>query len=242
VPISPCESQSFHHQHADHSGGNESARQEFKLRTGHDLQIYGDGVTDQSPGITKSVADDDVLTVGALRIRVIQTPCHTRGSLCYHVTVDPALVASSGASDEKSSEVLAHPGALFTGDTLFPGGVGAFFEGDSTHMIRVFQRLMSLNLAPETHIYAGHDYALNFYPNALSRDKNNQHIPRLLAWAEGCKAAGKPAMPTTFGDELETNLFLRVVSHTAAMGALYPEWESQKGDLADLLSRVYDTV
>lgn len=229
-------------QHADHSGGNEGARQEFKRVTGHELRIFGDGVTDKSPGITQSVADDDVLTVGALRIRVIQTPCHTRGSLCYHVTVDPALVKAAGVSDEKSAEVLTHPGALFTGDTLFPGGVGAFFEGDSTLMIRVFQRLLSLNLSPDTLIYAGHDYALNFYPNALARDKNNLHIARLLTWAQECKAAGQPAMPTTFGDELATNLFLRVVSHTVEMGALYPEWDSQKGDLPDLLSRVYDTV
>jgi hypothetical protein len=48
-------------------------------------------------------------------------------------------------------------------------------------------------------------------------------------------------MPTSFRDELSTNLFLRVVSHTDEMARLYPQWDSQDG-VDNLMSLVYDTV
>jgi glyoxylase-like metal-dependent hydrolase (beta-lactamase superfamily II) len=52
----------------------------------------------------RELADGDVLTVGDVDLHVIHTPGHTPGSCCFYA---PAL------------------DALFTGDTLFPGGPGA---------------------------------------------------------------------------------------------------------------------
>jgi glyoxylase-like metal-dependent hydrolase (beta-lactamase superfamily II) len=52
----------------------------------------------------RELADGDILTIGDLELRVLHTPGHTPGSVCLHA---PAL------------------GAVFTGDTLFPGGPGA---------------------------------------------------------------------------------------------------------------------
>jgi hydroxyacylglutathione hydrolase len=186
------------------------------------LRVYGDGVIDQTPGVSHSVGDGDTLRVGNLSIRVIQTPCHTRGSLCYLVTTE------------------GHPGVLFTGDTLFVGGIGAFFEGDSAAMVRIFRRLVEL-IPPETVVYCGHDYAMNFLPNALARDPTNEALAHRLAWAQQHRDNGTPAMPTSFRDELSTNLFLRVVSHTDEMARLYPQWDSQDG-VDNLMSLVYDTV
>jgi hydroxyacylglutathione hydrolase len=190
------------------------------------LPIYGDGIVDQTPGVTHCVGDGDVIHVGNLTIRVIQTPCHTRGSLCYYVTTT--------AED--------HPGALFTGDTLFVGGIGAFFEGNSEAMVTIFQRLVEA-IPNNTLVYCGHDYAMNFLPNALSRDPSNERLAARLSWAQEHRDNGTPAMPSTFEEELQTNLFLRVVSHTAEMGQLYPQWDPQaEKPLASLMSFVYDTV
>lgn len=47
-------------------------------------------------------------------IRCLATPCHTRDSICYYVT---------DSADESQR------GGVFTGDTLFIGGNGRFFEG-----------------------------------------------------------------------------------------------------------------
>jgi glyoxylase-like metal-dependent hydrolase (beta-lactamase superfamily II) len=61
------------------------------------------------PSYDHLLEDDAVIEVGKLRLRTIHTPGHTPGSMCF---------ALEGTS------------LLFTGDTLFPGGVGnATFEG-----------------------------------------------------------------------------------------------------------------
>lgn len=50
------------------------------------------------------IHDGDVITAGAVQLRAITTPGHTKGSVCFDLLGTPLL---------------------FTGDTLFPGGPGA---------------------------------------------------------------------------------------------------------------------
>jgi hypothetical protein len=108
--------------------------------------------------------------------------------------------------------------------------------------VTIFQRFVQEIPGP-TLLYCGHDYAMNFLPNALSRDPSNEHLAARLSWAQQHRDNGAPAMPSTFEDELQTNLFLRVVSHTAEMAQLYPQWDPQtEKPLASLMSLVYDTV
>jgi len=49
--------------------------------------------------------------------------------------------------------------ALFTGDTLFIGGCGRFFEGDGEMMLKNFDYVSSLD--DSTLIYDGHEYTLD---------------------------------------------------------------------------------
>jgi hydroxyacylglutathione hydrolase len=97
------------HKHWDHSGGNK----EMAEKIGSALKIYG-GAKDSIPGVTNPVDEGQTFQVGNLSVKVFDTPCHTSGHVVYHVT---------------------HPedpenGAVFTGDTMFVGGIGAFFEGN----------------------------------------------------------------------------------------------------------------
>ena len=52
--------------------------------------------------------------------------------------------------------------ALFTGDCLFEGGVGKFFEGNATMMYEVFDQMFTHrfpeNTWNKTHMFYGHDY------------------------------------------------------------------------------------
>jgi hydroxyacylglutathione hydrolase len=201
------------------------ASSEFLRRTGHKLRIFGDALIDHTPGVTVPIQHNDNISIGNLSIRAIHTPCHTRGSLCYYVT----------SQDDSTS-----PGILFTGDTLFVGGVGAFFEGTSEDMVNSFAKL--LELPRETIIYCGHDYAMNFFPNAIARDPENKALANRLEWALAAKQQGVPAMPTSLEDECNTNLFLRVLSNTSEMASLYPAYDPKSSDLASLMSMVYDTV
>jgi glyoxylase-like metal-dependent hydrolase (beta-lactamase superfamily II)/rhodanese-related sulfurtransferase len=92
------------HLHADFVSGHK----ELAARTGAKIYI-GARAGAQFPHVP--VADGFELAVGALRIRVLETPGHTPESIC--------LVIVDG---EKSSDLS--PWAVLTGDTLFLGDVG----------------------------------------------------------------------------------------------------------------------
>ena len=72
------------------------------------------------------------LKIGSLKVECLFTPCHTSGHICYHVTGDEG-----------------HPGAVFTGDTLFLAGCGRFFEGTPKEMHAALIEILS-ELPPET--------------------------------------------------------------------------------------------
>jgi glyoxylase-like metal-dependent hydrolase (beta-lactamase superfamily II) len=76
---------------------------------------------------------------GGLDIRVLHTPGHTRGSVCFHV---PAAQV------------------LFSGDTLFRGGVGRTdLPGGSESDLACSIRSVLYPLAAETQVYPGHGEA-----------------------------------------------------------------------------------
>jgi glyoxylase-like metal-dependent hydrolase (beta-lactamase superfamily II) len=55
-------------------------------------------------GVTKTPAKGEVFEIGDIKVTALYTPCHTQDSICYFMT------DSTG-------------GAVFTGDTLFHGGM-----------------------------------------------------------------------------------------------------------------------
>jgi hydroxyacylglutathione hydrolase len=80
--------------------------------------------------------DGQMLEVGKLQIKVIHTPGHTPGSVCF----------------------LAE-GNLFTGDTLFVGDVGRTdLTGGSLDMLLNSLKEKVIVLPAETIIWPGHDY------------------------------------------------------------------------------------
>ena len=102
---------------------------------GIDVGIAADDAA-MLPSYDFVIPDDDVITVGDLRLRTIHTPGHTRGSTCFLLE--------------------GHP-VLFSGDTLFPGGPGnTKFEGaDFGTIIRSIDRRL-FTLPGETLVLPGH--------------------------------------------------------------------------------------
>ena len=82
--------------------------------------------------------DGDRIAFGETEIRVIHTPGHTPGSVCYHIGDD-----------------------LITGDTLFVYGCGRCdLPGGDAHAMRAsLTRIMS-ELPPQTVIHPGHNYGV----------------------------------------------------------------------------------
>jgi glyoxylase-like metal-dependent hydrolase (beta-lactamase superfamily II) len=87
------------------------------------------------PSYDEVITDGDVVAIGRLRLHAITTPGHTPGSVCFRLEDTPLL---------------------FSGDTLFPGGVGTTKAGGHwpTIIESVDRRLFTL--PAETIVLPGH--------------------------------------------------------------------------------------
>ena len=107
------------HNHWDHLEGFDVVTDCFKAPVGigdkdEDAITDRDGYRDPI-----DVSQDNILQVGNITIRCIETPGHTPGSTCYLLPGD-----SPGSAPH-----------IFTGDTLFPGGPGKTDSPDAFNQI-----------------------------------------------------------------------------------------------------------
>jgi glyoxylase-like metal-dependent hydrolase (beta-lactamase superfamily II) len=118
------------HGHFDHIGAVTQMRD-----AGIDVGIANEDAR-MLPSYDFIIPDDEVIAVGDLRLHTIHTPGHTPGSTCFLLE--------------------GHP-VLFSGDTLFPGGVGntSLAGGDFPTIIRSVDRRL-FTLPAEILVLPGH--------------------------------------------------------------------------------------
>ncbi|KAK0173346.1 hypothetical protein PV328_006560 [Microctonus aethiopoides] len=174
------------HHHWDHAGGNKSMHEKYK-----NVEILGGD--DRIEAINQIVSHDDTFNIGSLNIKCLATPCHTSGHICYLVT------------DDAGSD----PPAVFTGDTLFIGGCGRFFEGTPGQMFKALNEILG-SLPDETRVYCGHEYTCKNLEFGLTIEPNNEEIKNTLKWATEKRNEKSPTVPSTIGKEKKINPFMRV--------------------------------
>lgn len=140
------------HFHYDHIGGLEGIQDEFGSEAfagAGDAPFIasGDPVYTISEWLGKDLGhadvtelmEGDVIDLGGHRLRVVNTPGHTCGSICLY--------------DEVTS-------ALFSGDTVFARGVGRtdFPSGSADELIRSLKKLSSMDIGA---LYPGHMNAVS---------------------------------------------------------------------------------
>lgn len=177
------------HHHWDHADGNA----EFK-ELANTTRVYGGD--DRIQALSHKVGHGDTFQIGSLTVDVIHTPSHTTGHVCY-------VVSAPTAEGE-----VASPKAVFTGDTLFVGGTGRFFEGTAAEMCTSLGRLS--RLPPDTVVYCGHEYTMSNLKFAAAVEPDNTDLQAKTAWAKAQRAETKPTVPSTIGDELKFNPFMRI--------------------------------
>jgi hydroxyacylglutathione hydrolase len=135
------------HAHVDHVIGNE----EMKKKTGAPILIHeldAPSLTKiprsmlamfggrPSPPADRMLKDEEVIRVGSLTLKILHTPGHSPGAICIHAD-----------------------GVVFTGDTLFVGGVGRtdLPGGSWPIMLRSIQTKL-LTPPDETIVLPGHNY------------------------------------------------------------------------------------
>jgi glyoxylase-like metal-dependent hydrolase (beta-lactamase superfamily II) len=134
------------HVHADHVTGAGALRE----RTGATVAASAQG----APCVNRKVGHGDVVRLGGLEVKVLETPGHTDDSLSYLCE-----------------------GRLFTGDALLIRGTGRtdFQNGDPGQLYDAITRHL-FTLPDDTVVYPGHDYA----GHALSTiGEEKRHNPRL---------------------------------------------------------------
>ncbi|UJW75149.1 hydroxyacylglutathione hydrolase [Rhizobium sp. SL42] len=169
------------HHHGDHVEANLALKERFNCEI---IGPRNEAVA--IPGIDRTVGDGDEFAFGKHLVRVIETPGHTAGHVCYHLPEDKLL---------------------FSADTLFALGCGRLFERSAIDMWHSLQKLAEL--PDETIVYFGHEYTLSNARFALTIDPDNSRLKSRAEDIEIMRARGDFTVPTTIALEKETNPFLR---------------------------------
>lgn len=167
------------HGHADHTAGS------AKLRAVLDAQVLGHGADAPLFAPDADLAGRGELSLGALRLRVLEAPGHTAGSV-----------------------LLEWQGKLLTGDTLFGMGSGSCRHGDPAALARTFLEVIA-RLPAELEVHPGHDYAARNLPFALALEPGGAAAARGRALEEAAAAGREPAA-VALAAERATNPFLRL--------------------------------
>jgi len=169
------------HHHNDHVGGV------LELKTKWNCAVVGSAEEPNAlPGLTDTVAPGGTYDFAGHIAQIIATPGHTLGHITWH---------------------FADDGVVFAGDTLFTLGCGRVFEGTMEQMwssLQVFEAM-----APDTIVYSGHEYTAANAEFALSIEPDNAALRARAEEVSQARAAGKPTVPTTIAEEMQTNPFLR---------------------------------
>ncbi|PVY68234.1 hydroxyacylglutathione hydrolase [Pusillimonas noertemannii] len=182
------------HHHPDHVGGVEA----LKKLTG--ATVYGPLGETLPVCDVRLKEDDEVFLKGVgLRFSVLDVPGHTAGHIAYF-----------GYMDEDTPLV-------FCGDTLFAAGCGRLFEGTPAQMLNSLSKLKELPL--ETLVCCAHEYTLSNLRWALQVEPGNAALQRRWQLAQKLRQEGLPTVPSTIGDELETNPFLRPLQEGVSAAA-----------------------
>jgi len=176
------------HHHADHAGGNEAL-----LRDIPNIPVYGGD--DRIAALSNKVKEGDSFKIGDITVKVHFTPCHTTGHVLY--------VAS----------VPDQPSVLFSGDTLFIGGCGRFFEGSADQMYHALCEVVA-SLPDTTLVYCGHEYTVANLQFAQTIEPDNAALKAKLQWAMESREGGKHTIPSTVAEEKSYNPFMRVAQHS----------------------------
>ena len=169
------------HHHADHVGAN------LELKKKYNSKILGsDSDKNRIPGIDIFLKENQKQKIGNLEFEVIFIPGHTKGHIAFFFR----------------KEKIA-----FTGDTLFSLGCGRIFEGTQEEMFNSLNKIKKL--PPDTKIYCGHEYTKTNLNFCLTYDPTNKLLKEKQVDILKKLNSNQPTIPSTLGQEIETNIFLR---------------------------------
>ena len=172
------------HHHADHTQGIAQLKDLFGCK------VFGPAAeADKIPGLDQTFKGGDVFSWAGRDVHVYDCPGHTLGHIAYYIPEDFSL---------------------FAADTLFSVGCGRVNEGTMDQMFSSVNQFSKLS--PSTFIYCGHEYTEANVRFALTIEPDNKALQARSNEVKMLRAKGEMTCPTTLGDELKTNPYLRCQS------------------------------
>jgi hydroxyacylglutathione hydrolase len=169
------------HHHGDHVGGVAELKRKYGCRVvaPHDKSAA-------IANVDLRVSQGDVVKVGGLLARVLETPGHTLDHISY---------------------VFDNDKTVFAADTLFSIGCGRVFEGNYSMM---WESLLKLRTLPDDFkLYCGHEYTAANVKFALTIEPDNAALKARAEEVKRLRADNRPTIPTLLGEEKKANVFLR---------------------------------
>ncbi|WP_299820825.1 hydroxyacylglutathione hydrolase [uncultured Jannaschia sp.] len=175
------------HHHDDHVQGV------AELRDATGAEVWGAAAdAHRLPPLDHALEPGDTFAVGNETARVIDVSGHTIGHIAY-----------------------LFDGVAFTGDSLMAAGCGRLFEGTAAQMHASLAQFADLPDA--TLIASGHEYTAANLAFARTLEPESDFLISRITEVEGLRERGRPSVPSTLGDERNTNPFLR--AHVASIKA-----------------------
>ncbi len=167
------------------------------------------GGDDPAPAMG-SIEAGQTLSFGALDVRALHTPGHTRGMLSFLVGTRPEVPAGAGTAvrmprSSVPGGLSAEGLAVFTGDTLFKDSVGGVKAPGHTTYADLRDSIMGtlMELPPQTIIYPGHSDQ-----TSVAREWDSNSFIRVWRGldpegSQRCTALGQPATLVLLGADYD---------------------------------------
>jgi len=167
------------HHHPDHTGGVGELLEKYPAK------VFGPD-DPRIPYTQQICSEGDWVSLPELsaEFRVLEVPAHTSSPIAFF-----------------------GENALFCGDTLFSIGCGRLFEGTAKDMQHSLDKLATL--PANTRVYCAHEYTQSSCAFALQVEPDNAALLARSAEVDRLRAAGQITLPSTLGDELAANPFMR---------------------------------
>jgi len=169
------------HHHQDHVGGNQELKEIYNCKI---IGCYHD--QNRIPEIDIKLKDSEEFNIGESVFKVIYTPGHTIGHICYY---------------------FKDQNLLFCGDTIFSLGCGRLFEGSYEQMTESILKIRSL---PDcTKIFCGHEYTESNAKFAEFLDSRDDLLRKKILNIKKDRLKSKPTIPAILEEEKKLNPFMK---------------------------------
>ncbi len=187
------------HHHPDHIAGVPALLEQYSAT------VFGPA-DERIPFVHQVCKEGDQIQLTELNatFNILEIPAHTRSHIAFY-----------------------GENALFSGDTLFSLGCGRLFEGTAADMQTAMDKLAALPAA--TNNYCAHEYTQSNCAFALEVEPDNMALQARAREVDLSRLAGKITLPTSLGDELATNPFLRTRENSIVKAARKLDPEASAG-------------